>query len=473
VLIDAVWWSSPCSFAGMSEAPATPTQAAADALVPWRLARIANSDRRVLSRSLITLIGRAISKSAIVIFLILATRLLSKAQYGVYSYVLVLANTFGVLADPQISLVAGRDVSAGRQTAARAYWDAFPVVLAAGFAAALLLLCFGIVDRGPGITSTELVLAGGFVVLNRLVGLGTDMLRCLGRFGLEATIETTGTVLLVATAAVVASRGWGISAVLAVFVAQALIATLVCNLALRGDVGAPRRPTAAWRTMLRTGVSLWLAASATAAATRVPLIVLGSDTSAPVVASYSAALRLPDAVYLLALTAGQALLPSIAALAEHQGRRALRLIRGVVLASALVGTVLAVAVAPFGHELTQTIFGHQYSDAGRLVSVMIVASPFSAIFWVSWFSLFAYGGERDVMWIALAGAAISVAASIAVIERFGASGAAWVYVGVLAWLAVAAYARLERRAAVAATQGQAGWSPELEHPPLAPPADQA
>jgi O-antigen/teichoic acid export membrane protein len=454
----------------MGEAPATPTKAAAAAPVPWRLARIANSDRRVLSRSLITLIGRGISKSAIVIFLILATRLLSKAQYGVYSYVLVLANTFGVLADPQISLVAGRDVSAGRKTPARAYWDAFPVVVAAGFAAALLLLGFGIVDRGPGITPTELVLAGGFVVFNRLVGLGTDMLRCLGRFGLEATIETTGTVVLVAAAAVVASEGWGISAVLAVFVGQALIVTVVCNLALRGDIGAPRRPTPAWRTMLRTGASLWLAASATAAATRAPLIVLGSDASAPVVASYSAALRLPDAVYLLAVTAGQALLPSIAALAERQGRRALRLIRGVALASVLVGTALALAVAPFGHELTGTVFGHQYSSAGHLVSVMIAASPFSAILWVSWFALFAYGGERDVMWIALAGAAVSVMASIAVIERFGASGAAWVYVGVLAFLAVAAYARLEHRAA---TGGQAGWSPELKPPPLASPVEQA
>ncbi|HEU0316626.1 MAG TPA: oligosaccharide flippase family protein, partial [Solirubrobacteraceae bacterium] len=426
-----------------------PSSTAPGASVPWRLRHATGTDRRLLLRSLITVVGRGLSKFAIVIFLILATRFLSKAEYGVYSYVLVLANTFGILADPQISLVAGREVAAGRRGARAAYWDAFPVVLAAGTAAAVGLICFGLVDPGPGLTPTELVLAGSFVVFNRLVGLGTDMLRSLGRFGLEATIETTGTILLVAVASLVAARGLGVAAVLGVFLAHGILSALACQVALRREVGAPRRPTRTWRAMFRTGISLSLAASATAVATRAPLIVLGSSASALAVASYSAGLRFADALYLLALTAGQALLPSIAALAGVDRRRALRLTRGVAGAGFALGLVLAGATAPFGRAITSTVFGAQYGSAGPIMSVLMLAVPFMSVFWIAWFSLFAYGGERDVLAVAGTGAAASLALSVAVIPAAGTLAAAWIYVGVLALLGCGCWAALERRAGAA------------------------
>ncbi|MCA1689241.1 MAG: oligosaccharide flippase family protein, partial [Actinobacteria bacterium] len=402
--------------------------------------------RRLLLRSLITVVGRGLSKFAILIFLILATRLLTRTEYGVYSYVLVLANTFGILADPQISLVAGREVSAGRRDAAAAYWDAFPIVLAAGIVAALALIAFGLIDRGPGMTTAELIVAGAVVIFNRLVGLGTDMLRSLGRFGVEAAIETTGTILLVAAASVLASRGLGVTAVLGAFLLHGVLTTIVCQLALRHDVGRPRRPTRAWRAMFATGISLSLAASATAVATRVPLIVLGTGASAVAVASYSAGLRFADAAYLLALTAGQALLPSISSLVEADRPRALRLSRRVAGAGFLLGVAIAAGTVPFGRAITTTIFGSGYASAGELMSILMLAVPFMGAFWIFWFSLFAHGGERQVMAVAGAAAVVSLVLSIAVIPGDGALAAAWIYVAVLGLLAGGSFVALERRA---------------------------
>ena len=81
--------------------------------VPWRLDHARRSDRRVFAASSLTILGRVGSKLAVALFLIVAARLLTKAEYGVYSYVLVLAGTFAIMADPQVTVLAGRDVSSG------------------------------------------------------------------------------------------------------------------------------------------------------------------------------------------------------------------------------------------------------------------------------------------------------------------------------------------------------------------------
>lgn len=412
--------------------------------VPWRLDNTNRSDRRVLARSSLTLIGRGVSKFAILLFLVLAARLLSKEQYGIYSYVLVLANTFGTLADPQVSIIAGRDVAAGESTPAVSYWSAIPLVAVAGVVAAVGLLGFGVIDSGPGGNLGVLAIAGGFIVFNRVAAVGLDMLRALGRFGLEAAIETTGTVLLVVIAGVVAALGLGVAAVLTVFLAQSLLIALVCHLVLRADVGPPCRVIGQQGRLLRSGLKLSVAAGATAVATRAPLIVLGSAASAVVVASFSAGLRFADAAYLLALTAGQALLPNIASLLGTDPRRAAKLTRRAIVLSMIAGAALVTVLAPFGSEITRVVFGRQYSSSGSLMSVMVLSLPFMGMFWIAWFALCAYQRERDVVGVAIVAAVASLLAGILVIPGGGAKGAAWVYVGVIVLLALGTFGMFER-----------------------------
>lgn len=412
--------------------------------VPWRLDNTGRSDRRVLARSALTLIGRSVSKFAILVFLVVATRLLTKQQYGVYSYVLVLASTFGILADPQVSVIAGRDVAAGRSTPATAYWSALPVVLGAGILAALGLVAFGLIDRGPGGSLGVLFIATGFVVCNRLAGLGLDMLRAVGRFGLEAAIETTGTVLLVAGASAIAALGLGVGAVLVAFGVQALLIALACHWMLRDEVGPPQWVRGRRSHLVRSGLKLSVSAGATALATRAPLIVLGSTASAVVVAGFAAGLRFADAAYLLALTAGQALLPNIASLLSTDPPRARRLTRVAIALSMGAGAVVIAIVAPLGSSITSAVFGGQYSSSGTLMSIMTLSLPFMGMFWISWFSLCAYHRERDVVGVAIVTAVASLLAGVIVIPGGGARAAAWVYVGVIVVLAAGTFARLER-----------------------------
>ena len=412
--------------------------------VPSELRDLTTSDRRVLVRSSTLVAGRIVSKLAVVIFLVIAARLLTKAEYGLYSYVLILAQTFAILADPQVSIVAGRDVSAGRRSATVAYWTALPVVAAAGSLAAVALIVFGTIDNGPGSTFTLLLITGVYVICNRMLGLGLDLLRALGRFTAEVTVETAGTVLLVLVASVVAAAGGGVTAVLVVFAAHATLSALVCHLLLRGSVGAPAVDPGYRRSLVRSGLSLAGGAGATALATRGPLIVLGLVASAAAFAGLSAALRFADAFYVLALTAGQAMLPSLAAILTEEPGRAIRLARRGVVLMLAVGAAVAAVLAPLGDEFTRAIFGAAYASSGALLTVLALSLPFMGMFWISWFGLTAYDRERVVLAVTVSGAALALVAAIVVVPAQGALGAAWVYSATIAALALGTYAALER-----------------------------
>jgi len=356
----------------------------------------------------------------------------------------VLAYTFAILADAQVSVIAGRDVAAGRRSPAVAYWSALPIVLAGGMIATSAMLLFGLLDGGPGSSAPMLLAAGAFVIFNRLLGLGLDMLRAVGRFGVEASIETIGTVLLVAGATAAAATGLGVTAVLAVFAIHSLIAAFVCHLLLRREIASPDEAPGYRGSLLRSGIKLAIAAGATAIATRAPLIVLGVAASAVAVAGYSVAMRFADAVYLLALTAGQALLPSLASILSTDVRRAARLTRRAIALTTGLGAGLAAAFAPFGSDITGAVFGDTYASAGPLVSAMMSAVPFMGMFWISWFALCAHGRERDVLLVSLPCALGSLLVAVIVIPDTGPRGAAWVYAGALAVLALGTYAMFER-----------------------------
>jgi O-antigen/teichoic acid export membrane protein len=163
------------------------------------------------------------------------------------------------------------------------------------------------------------------------------------------------------------------------------------------------------------------------------------------VASYSAGLRFADAAYLLALTAGQALLPSVAALARTDSARGARLTVRTALIALAAGAAVAAVTVPFGSTLTRIVFGGEYESAGPLMSITMLAVPFMGMFWVSWFGLVAFDGERDVVKVTVGGAVLSLVAGIAVIPSTGATGAAWVYTGVLAAMALAGLAAFQVR----------------------------
>ena len=280
------------------------------------LRQISRTDRRILLVSAATVASRVGSKLAQLGFLVVAARLLSVEEFAGYSYLLVLAVTFSMLADTGVALAASREISAGRRSAADAFWSGLPVIGLAASPAAGWCSAFGLLDSAPGSAGTALVLTCGFVVANTLFNFARPP--CAASAG-RSTRRSAGR----GRARLRRRRGDGAGA-------RRRPGDGARHPARQGAPVAGRRPgrPAAdigargahirdlWRRLLRIGIQLGLASTALALVTRIPTFVLGNSGTTEELAWFSAAQRLADAVLVLATTSGFALLPSLTLLLE-------------------------------------------------------------------------------------------------------------------------------------------------------------
>jgi O-antigen/teichoic acid export membrane protein len=215
------------------------------------------------------------------------------------------------------------------------------------------------------------------------------------------------------------------------------ISATVALVALRRAVGAPRRPSRGlWRRLLRIGLQLALATAALATVTRIPTLVLGGVGTSSELAWYSGAQRLADAILLLAITCGFAVLPSLTLLFESEPARAWTFLRnllaGAVAAGALVGAIGLI----FADTIVTIAFGSDFESAAAAARALMAGAPAYAITGIAWYGLVALGRERSLLAVAGAAAVASLALSLILIPGEGdvgagiaVSGAAWLLAG--------------------------------------------
>ena len=429
----------------MGEPPAP-----APSAVPHRLEHAAQSDRRLVARSSVTLVSRAFSKLAQTFFLILAARLLSVEEFASYSYLLVLAAAFTIVSDTGVPMVASRDVSAGRDAPRTLFYGALPVVVVSALLAALLLPIFGLVDSGPGSSLVPVLVTATYVLFNRLFDFTATMLRGLGRFTFEAVLQAAGAIVFIVGASIVTIAGLGVTAVLAVLAGKELACGVIAYLAIRADlarVDDTPRPSL-WRGLLKIGVKLAVAGIAVALLMRIPLAFLGNSGTTREVALFSAAQRFGDAIYILAVSSGFALLPGISYLAQTDPPRARRLLNRVLIALVAGSLVLAAVAFPLADPLMRLIFGSDYESGGDLLRIILVGIPGYAALGICWYAVVAFGGETRLVAIALLGLVVCVVLAAVLIPSSGDTGAAWTYVGSAYAMAALSLLVLERQRGV-------------------------
>ena len=407
-------------------------------VTPWRVAEATRTDRRLLGTAALTLGSRTGAKLAQLAFLLIAARILTVEQFASYSYILVLATTFTILADTGVPLIAGRDISSGRGSAADLFWSSAPVVAVSAAAAGILLLGVGLVDSGPGSRLASVLLAVAFVIANRLSDFATTTLRSLGRLRLEAILQIGGALAFVAVATVAAGLQLGVWAILMVLCVKELASGGVAWCALRPDLRGRRRGRIGWRSLLRAGISLSLASTALAVVLRLPLLVLGNSAGPESVADFSAAQRFSDAAMIVATSAGFALLPGLSHLARIDPARARRLISRTLVGLALIGTVLAAVMARAAPTAIEVVFGHEFAGGGQTLRILMLGLPAYAVLSVCWFAIIAFGGETDVLRLGVGGLVVSAVLALKLIPGGGQTAAAVAYVAPLGAMALAA-----------------------------------
>jgi O-antigen/teichoic acid export membrane protein len=403
-----------------------------------KLHAISSTNRRILLVSAGTVASRALIKLAQLGFLVIAARLLSVEEFAGYSYLLVLAVTFSMLADTGVALAASREISAGRRSAADAFWSGAPVIGIAAVAGGLVVLSFGLVDSAPGSAGTALVLTCGFVVVNTLFNFASTTLRGVGKSVYEAALQAAGAVVFVAAAATALALGAGLVPVLAILLAKEVLSLVAASAGLRVDVGRPRRLSSdLWRRLLRIGIQLGLASTALALVTRIPTFVLGNSGSTEDLAWFSAAQRLADAVLVLATTTGFALLPSLTLLFDSEPARAWSFLGRTLAVAVAVGALAGLLTLLFASEIVTAAFGSDFDAATHSTRVLMAATPAYAAIGIGWYALVALGRERQLVLLAGASALLALVLSLVLVPDGGDGGAAVAYVVALGVMAAA------------------------------------
>jgi O-antigen/teichoic acid export membrane protein len=303
-----------------------------------------------------------------------------------------------------------------------------------------------------------------YVLFNRIFDFTATMLRGVGRFTFEAVLQSAGAVFFLAGGSIAIIAGAGVTAVLSVLAFKELASAVIAYSAIRGDLTrATGRPTGtSWRSLVKIGIKLAVAGIAVALIMRIPLVVLGNTGSSREVALFSAAQRFGDAIYILAISSGFALLPGISYLAQTDPVRARRLIHRVLLALLAGSVVLAAIALPLAEPIMRLIFGGDYADGADLLRIVLIGLPAYAGLGVCWYAVVAFDGESRLVGIGLLGLAASALMAALLIPSGGDTGAAWTYVGSLYVMAGLSLAVLETRLASFEPRGQESAATQLE-----------
>jgi O-antigen/teichoic acid export membrane protein len=422
-----------------------PTPAGAEA-APWRLQRLARSDRKLLQSSTPTLISRAIARCGQFVFLVAAARILSVDQFAVYSYVVGLYATFSMLADTGVPTIASREIAGGREPTRAVFWSGLPAITAGALVAAGALAIFGLVDSGPGTGGSLLALAALYAGANTFFNYASAVLRGIGRFKLEAALQLGGMVVAVGGGIAIMVAGGGIAAVVGWFALKEVLHVGVLYVVMRGELKGPMAPVP-WllRRLFRTGIRLAVAAISIAVVTRVPQIVLANTGTKDQLAWFSAPARMADTIFNLAFVGAFALLPGLTYLQTSDRPRAVRLTDRLLAVAASGGAVLGAVAALLAPTIVRVVFGGRYEPSADPAAILLAGLPAYVVLAIAWHGLIAFDRDRDVLPVGAAGIVTSVLCSVLLIPSKTDVGAAWSYMLPTVVMSVTASALLIRR----------------------------
>jgi O-antigen/teichoic acid export membrane protein len=405
------------------------TSPSAGAAAPWRLKGLTRTDRKLVQSSTPTVISRAIARCGQFLFLVVAARILSIDEFAVYSYIVGLYATFSMLADTGVPTVASREIAAGRDPIRTVFWSGLPAIGAGALVAAGALAVFGLVDSGPGTAGALLMLAAVYAAANTCFNYLSAILRGIGRFQLEAALQLGGMVVAVGGGIVIMVAGGSIAAVVGWFALKEVLHVAVLYLVMRHELVGPTWPMAdVLRRLFRTGVRLAVAAIAIAVVTRVPQIVLGNIGTEDELAWFSAPARLADTIFNLAFIASFALLPGLTYLRANDRDRAVRLLRRLLVWTAIGGAALAAASAALAPTIMEIVFGGRFEPAAEPARVLLAGLPAYVVLGIAWHGLVAFDRDRDVIPVGAVGILASVLCCTLLIPSEADVGAAWAYV---------------------------------------------
>ncbi|WP_068433645.1 lipopolysaccharide biosynthesis protein [Piscicoccus intestinalis] len=225
------------------------------------------------------------------------------------------------------------------------------------------------------------VVAGAIALLLALIARGTNaVLWAQDRQDIERKAAVAGMAVRVAGFVAVAATGGGLPGVVLAEVAGAAVSPLVCGVAVARRFGAPvwSREAFARYTgpLLRLSSVLFVGSLAALMTFQLPLFIVGSTLGLVASTAYGALMRIYQSARMVNSWTANPFITHISAAPEPElAARA----RPAFLATAVVGTGMAVVIAGLADDLLEAWMGADFVFAGPALAVLAFAMLADAV----------------------------------------------------------------------------------------------
>lgn len=404
--------------------------------------------------------GEIVSKLASLAVMMVLTRYVPAERLGEYFFAVSIASLVGMISAVGTTTMLNRSVAQEPTEVADLLGKVLSVRLPA------TLLAYGLINAVTAVASPDLLivmaLASAYALLGNLWFTYSAVLLGAQKVGLRTATELVAPTVQVALIPAAAALGWSFEAILFVLAASngAMLAVSALVVHRRWgpvrigwlDKGAWAYAFASWPFLVVTGLR--------AANFRLDTVMVYALSSPAEAASYETAFKLLEVSRLLVRPVAAVFFPLCAALAADAAWSKLRSTSDMLLLrTAIVGAVVAVAVAMAAPWVMPTIWGPEYVDSGPVLRVLYLSVPVLWIGLVGSFLAAALGRERAAALGQGLSLALNLGLNALLVPIMGAVGAAWTTLATQTalslWLVFLIRRTLESRAAAGAAEASA------------------
>lgn len=364
-----------------------------------------------------------------VVFIVVATRHLSTAEFGRYSVVAAVVLIGGFLSDFGTTAAITRSVSQDPSTGEAVLSGTLLTSLLLGAAAFVVALSYALVAAYP----SQVVLDIAFGSLALPIGsVASSLLGALDGFGhiaSRAVFNALQSAVVTIGGSIVLWAGGGVRPAVVVLGLAPLVALVGASIALRRRSlwdGSVRWDGAETRRLLRLATPIAISGGITALTMRLDVLLVSILAGTAETAAYDVAVRAVEATaFVSTAIAG----PFLYLLSGRAGRGdlagAARAYGDGVRMAYVLGAPVSAILACLGAPIAAVAFGERFGDAAVPLAVL------GSVVWVQYAAAIQGALTMSTSWLSrgVRRAAVSMSAMVLLdlllIPTFGAAGAAW------------------------------------------------
>lgn len=366
----------------------------------------------------------------LLVLMIVAGRVLGDAEFGKFTFALMLGQVFETLMDFGLHQVTIRAVARDRSraTALLQHTLTIKLIWAAGTLAALVGTV-NLLRPGPADADVRMAcyLIGGSLVFRSYMLTIRGVLQGLERFGWDSLVVIADRGLLLGVGLAALAAGTGLRGLAIAFVVARGTAFVLAGLLMHLRLGgfALRYDRDVWRELHATALPLGFFLVVLNLYSYVDSVMLGVLRTNAETGLYGAAYKIYEGFTYAPMALSAVLTPRLSALFARDRARHRRLALGGTFGAAALAVLVGGVGYAFATPILVLLFGPGFEGATAPFRVLCTGLPVVFAIWIVHAAAISVDRERLLLKTGLLGLAINVGINLYAIPRYGGSGAAF------------------------------------------------